>query len=353
MLMTLYYLFLDFISQVVQASPGAELDENKENVCFPQNLIQASPEAESSAGTEVTDQPKVTEIDDQEEVRGHQPEARGQGESGRVLHPELKQILGQSHIDHAISLPLITALCNDTSLVHASRSHSGSRSSYDTSTVRSTDSHRTRLSHDTDPRRWSSCYQGSGLPDVMLSVQTGRPYSWHSEHFDLDSHPVGSPRPLALLPPPSEESHLPPTSPPNPRAAALNNPEDSASGASLCVPQKMIESDPGPSSPRDKSAAGSNSWWESHPAGSDPRSASLWVGALPNSPLARHLGKQHPGTSSLQHLQHHGKHHHHGNLQKPAQRPHKVPSRLSSGGSLHRDNEASIKQVMKENIGIA
>ena len=141
------------IPQTLRPYPGADLEENKENVCFPQNLTSLSTTSQS-ADTEVTEVTEVTDLAKVEEEVGGQEgggqEVGGETEAGRVLHPELKQILGQSHLDHAISLPLITALCNDTSLVHTSRSHSGSRSSYDTSTIRSTESRLTRLSHDTD-----------------------------------------------------------------------------------------------------------------------------------------------------------------------------------------------------------
>ncbi|KAL8590064.1 hypothetical protein ACOMHN_034295 [Nucella lapillus] len=107
-----------------------------------------------------------------------------------ALHPDIEQILGQSQ---AQSLPLITALCNDL-MTGSTHSSSGS---YDTSTLRSSDSH-------PDSRRWSTCgpmetsvgaESGSSSTGTMLVVGTGtRPYSWHSEHFDLDSS-------LSVLPP--------------------------------------------------------------------------------------------------------------------------------------------------------
>ncbi|XP_046351374.1 uncharacterized protein LOC124131899 [Haliotis rufescens] len=99
-----------------------------------------------------------------------------------TLHPELAEICHQSH---ALSLPLITALCNDQTLMHTN-SGSGSCGSYDTSTLRSTDSRHSRISHETDSRRWSTSYPSTA--STMISVPTGgRPYSWHSEHFDLDT----------------------------------------------------------------------------------------------------------------------------------------------------------------------
>ncbi|KAH9492923.1 FERM domain-containing protein 6 [Bulinus truncatus] len=233
------------------------------------------------------------------------------------LHPELKQILGQSH---AISLPLITALCNDASLMQTSRSQSGSRSSYDTSTVRSTDSRLTRLSHETDSRRWSSCGQAAALPDVMLSVQSSRPYSWHSEHLDLDTQ-------LAL----PLTDHLTPTSVPNPRA--VNNKHLKIADNQNSLPQKMIESDPGPSSPRINSHYSGTFWWD---APSVDMNSSSWTEVIPYSYSAHSLT-----NNSAQHLLQHQHH------------QHMVPHKLSSGGHRNSDSSITHKQMMKENIGIA
>lgn len=249
-----------------------------------------------------------------------------------VLHPELKQILGQSE---AISLPLITALCNDSSLVQSSRSQSGSRSSYDTSTVRSTDSRLTRLSHDTDSRRWSSCCQGeTGATGSMVSVQSSRPYSWHSEHFELDAQ-------LAL--PPTDHFNI--TSPPNPRAMkklAINNGGGVLENVSN-IPQKMIESDPGPSSPR-MINAGQVSWWDFPHSmiGSEPGGSSTsWADFIPYGLSAQMAASKRSGSISS------------GSQQSTQGHQHKVPHKLSSGG--HRDSDSSLthKQIMKENIGMA
>ncbi|KAK3093095.1 hypothetical protein FSP39_011011 [Pinctada imbricata] len=57
--------------------------------------------------------------------------------------------------------------------------------SYDMSTMRSTDSRISHLSHESDPRRLSSCYPGTS--GTMMSLSSNRPFSWHSEHFDLDT----------------------------------------------------------------------------------------------------------------------------------------------------------------------
>ncbi|XP_005093424.1 uncharacterized protein LOC101863416 [Aplysia californica] len=361
--------------QIISSDAGAEMEENKENVYHQANDFNSGRDEQQE---ELMEEPVVAEEECERssstanisEAESRNSESTSHSGNKGVLHPELKQILGQSH---AISLPLITALCNDSSLVQASRSQSGSRSSYDTSTMRSTDSRLTRLSHDTDPRRWSSCCQaaGGGVPEVMLSVQSSRPYSWHSEHFDLDSHSATHPRQLALLPAPSEEPNLPTTSPPNPRAVLINNKQLALAGDNsevgggknnvLLLPQKMIESDPGPSSPHTKSGYSVNiSWWDAPPsaAGSDPGSSS-WVDALPYSLPPQHLPNKHPGTSSMQHLQHHHHphphhYHQHQHQQQPLMpRQNMVPHKLSSGG--HRDSDSSIahKQIMKENIGIA
>uniref|UniRef100_A0A0B7AQB2 Uncharacterized protein n=1 Tax=Arion vulgaris TaxID=1028688 RepID=A0A0B7AQB2_9EUPU len=253
---------------------------------------------------------------DRNEVDRNVQMAVVQSRSKGNLHPELKQILGQSH---AFSLPLMTALCNDSSLMQASRSQSGSRSSYETSTMRSTDSRLTRLSHDTDSRRWSSCCQAANMADVLM-MQSCRPYSWHSEHFELDSQ--------SALPP---SDHLPPTSPPNPRS--INNKHlNMLNSHQSMLPQKMIVSDPGPSSPRLLTMGGETCWWEAPPSASElDGTLSSWTGIIPYSLPAQ--------------ASHHMNNHiHHQKM---------VPHKLSSGG--HRDSETSIthKQVMKENIGIA
>ncbi|KAK7104751.1 uncharacterized protein [Littorina saxatilis] len=103
-----------------------------------------------------------------------------------ALHPDIEQILGQTQ---AASLPFITALCND---LMTGSTHS-STGSYDTATLRSSDS-----SHP-DSRRWSTCgpmetsmgaESGCSSTNTMLVAVGGggaRPYSWHSEHFDLDA----------------------------------------------------------------------------------------------------------------------------------------------------------------------
>ena len=124
-----------------------------------------------------------------------------------ALHPDIEQILGQSQ---AHSLPLITALCND---LMTGSTHS-STGSYDTSTLRSNDSH-------PDSRRWSTCGPmetsvgsggsgggGGGSTGTMLLVggaagggAGARPYSWHSEHFDLDSAALSAvPAPGKIVP---------------------------------------------------------------------------------------------------------------------------------------------------------
>ncbi|CAL1526866.1 unnamed protein product [Lymnaea stagnalis] len=279
--------------QAGDANMKQEMEENKENLFH--------------RTEENTEEKKDEVVENMQQVH-----------SKGSLHPELKQILGQSH---AISLPLITALCNDSSLMQTSRSQSGSRSSYDTSTVRSTDSRLTRFSHETDPRRWSSCCQAAGMPEMMLSVQSSRPYSWHSEHFELDTQ-------LAL----PANDHMTPISPQNPRA--VNNKHLKILDNQNNQPQKMIESDPGPSSPRMISHY-DTSWWNTPntTSGMDINSSS-WTEVIPYSYPAHQL----PGNQSA------SRHHHH---------QHMVPHKLSSGG--HRDSDTSIahNQMMKENIGIA
>ncbi|KAL4237397.1 FERM domain-containing protein 6 [Mactra antiquata] len=103
-----------------------------------------------------------------------------------VLHPEIEEIRGKSH---AFSLPFITALCNDKSLLPV-HSHSGSViGSYDMSSIRSTDSRISRISHDTDVRRLSISGYPSSASGTMVnnSFNSHRPFSWHSESFDLDA----------------------------------------------------------------------------------------------------------------------------------------------------------------------
>ncbi|XP_050404239.1 uncharacterized protein LOC126820377 [Patella vulgata] len=94
------------------------------------------------------------------------------------LHPELENIRS-----HAMSFPLITALCNDTSLMHTNSVSSGG--SYDISTMKSSNSHPSGSSLDADSRRWSACCPSD--TGTMLTMPTIRPKSWHSEHFDLDA----------------------------------------------------------------------------------------------------------------------------------------------------------------------
>lgn len=103
--------------------------------------------------------------------------------SGEVLHPELETIRDDTH---ALSLPLMHGLCNDKSLyMQVSNPQNGSVESYDNSTIRSTDSRISRISHDFDPRRLSAVYPSvHGSPASILQ----RPFSWHSESFDLDAH---------------------------------------------------------------------------------------------------------------------------------------------------------------------
>ena len=324
-----------------------ELEENKENLFFAAN-----------SGVERDQEAFVTEAEQTDaSVRQAQQQQPTPGKGN--LHPELKHILGQSH---AISLPLITALCNDSTLMQDSRSQSGSRSSYDTSTVRSTDSRLTRLSHDTDSRRWSSCCQagtGTATPEMKLSVHSGRPYSWHSEHFELDSQLSEAIETSLQL------QDIPVPTLPNPRAAVTNkhlnvldnksmknhsgvmNSSKSGGVVStyLLPPQKMIESDPGPSSPRRTGQSqGGTSWWDGPVPVvglTDPQAAS-WADVIPyRLPIHQHMMAQ---RKRLLRNSEGGSHQHHQQM---------VPHRLNSGG--HRDSDSSIahKQIMKENIGIA
>ncbi|WAR18755.1 hypothetical protein MAR_000593 [Mya arenaria] len=101
-----------------------------------------------------------------------------------LLHPEIEEIRGKSH---AFSLPFISALIADKTLLPV-HSRSGSiAGSYDMSSIRSTDSRISRISHDTDVRRLSI----SGYPNSAgfqnSSFNSHRPFSWHSENFDLDA----------------------------------------------------------------------------------------------------------------------------------------------------------------------
>lgn len=102
-----------------------------------------------------------------------------------VLHPDLEKIRTKPDS----FLPFLTALCNDQSLqpVH---SRSGSiAGSYDMSSIRSTDSRISRISHDLDIRRLSiSGYPGTVNGSASNSpFNSHRPFSWHSESFDLDA----------------------------------------------------------------------------------------------------------------------------------------------------------------------
>lgn len=101
------------------------------------------------------------------------------------LHPEIEEI----RTNKQAFLPFLTALCNDQTLqpIH---SRSGSiAGSYDMSSIRSTDSRISRISHDLDVRRLSI----SGYPAAASGAHTNssfnshRPFSWHSESFDLDA----------------------------------------------------------------------------------------------------------------------------------------------------------------------
>lgn len=76
-------------------------------------------------------------------------------------------------------------LCNDKSLyMQVSNTGNGSIDLYDNCTIRSTDSRVSRISHDFDPRRLSAVYPSTqGAPSMSQ-----RPFSWHSESFDLDAN---------------------------------------------------------------------------------------------------------------------------------------------------------------------
>lgn len=83
---------------------------------------------------------------------------------------------------------MITKLCNDKSLMQTPYPKVSVPliGAYDMSSMRSTDSRISHLSHELDSRRLSSCYPESS--DTMLtSVAPTRPYSWHSQNFDLDA----------------------------------------------------------------------------------------------------------------------------------------------------------------------
>jgi len=102
-----------------------------------------------------------------------------------VLHPELEELQKKQQE----YFPFLAALCNDQTLQPA-HSRSGSiTGSYDMSSIRSNDSRISRISHDLDMRRLSV----SGYPGTVNVSQTNspfnshRPFSWHSESFDLDT----------------------------------------------------------------------------------------------------------------------------------------------------------------------
>lgn len=209
-----------------------------------------------------------------------------------ALHPELEEILGQSH---AHSLPFITALCND---LMTGSAHSSLGSSYDTATLRSTDSH-------PDSRRWSTCgpmessmaSDSGGLPSAMLTVGSGaRPYSWHSEHFDLDATLSAVPprlvAPRRQQPPPHHHHHQ------------LDNHRS--------VPHELYAC-----------------------SGFSGASNVLWTQAIANSSAATYGGSLDRYSPELiaQQLM--------------------IPSRLTSGGHSGTDSNISHHKALKENIGIA
>lgn len=83
---------------------------------------------------------------------------------------------------------MITKLCTDKSLMQNPYPKVSVPviGAYDMSSIRSTDSRISHLSHDLDSRRLSSCYPESSQP-MLTPVTPTRPYSWHSENFDLDT----------------------------------------------------------------------------------------------------------------------------------------------------------------------
>lgn len=138
---------------------------------------------------DVSDVPVPTSGSSQSQDAGSGAKAAGQkgGKSKVKLHPELEEIRDQSH---ATSLPLMTALCNDLSLIHTrlnSTTASIAGSGYDVSTLMSTDSRISHASHDMDQRRLSDCYLGD--LGTMIPMNGHRPFSWHSESFDFDNPP--------------------------------------------------------------------------------------------------------------------------------------------------------------------
>ena len=223
-----------------------------------------------------------------------------------ALHPDIEHILGQSQ---AHSLPLITALCND---LMTGSTHS-STGSYDTSTLRSSESR-------SDSRRWSTCgpmetsigaESGTSSTGTMLVMGSssggggsggggcgGRPYSWHSEHFDLDTT-------LNILP--QQRKMAQQHSRPRPLLAdPLRLPDSHRS-----VPQDLCTS----SAARGRSV--------------------LWTQAISNS------GSSAPYGGSLDRC-------------SPQLLAGLIPSRLNSGG--HSKTEAgnlSHHKALEENIGIA
>lgn len=216
-----------------------------------------------------------------------------------ALHPELEQILGQSH---AHSLPLITALCND---LMTGSSHS-STGSYDTAAVHSFDPHSAHVIGEMDARRWSTCDPGDlgsdaasfeagcGSTGTMLLVGGGasgaRPYSWHSEHFDLDSSLSAASHSKGTL---LQQQHLHQLD--NHRSVPHNLYTCSSSGVGGSV---------------------------------------LWTQAVASScaPYGGSLDRYSPDLIA-QHLM--------------------IPSRLSSGGHSNTDGNISHHKGLKENIGIA
>ncbi|XP_063426445.1 uncharacterized protein LOC134710159 [Mytilus trossulus] len=122
-----------------------------------------------------------TEPSDNEEKKPTLSTSTTELNSGETLHPELETIKADTH---ALSLPLMYGLCNDKSLyMPITQPMDGSVESYENSTIRSTDSRISRISHDFDPRRLSAVYpSGQGPPSMSQ-----RPFSWHSENFDLDA----------------------------------------------------------------------------------------------------------------------------------------------------------------------
>lgn len=206
-----------------------------------------------------------------------------------ALHPELEEILGQSQ---AHSLPFITALCND---LMTGSAHSSTGSSYDTATLRSNDSH-------PDSRRWSTCGpmesslvadSGSALPGATVPGPGARPYSWHSEHFDLDASLSAVPQ-RKVAP---RHQHPPPHHP-------LDNHRS--------VPQELYASS--------GTAAASSVLWTQAVAGSS------------SAPYGGSLDRYSPELIAQQLM---------------------IPSRLTSGGHNGTDSNIGHHKALKENIGIA